>query len=222
MPPHTHLRTDMAILLNMSKRDIAQLDDLAKVSGLDVCRAAIVPHTIITEQHRMTAEFTKFVSTVFCGHMIGNAPETATTPMPGDTSLQLVDTSIDQVHTPVSEVFNLACATFTPRFPTSSFCTKSTQYVQDILAWGHDLWNRISIAILAKHFEQNRLNKAMFGLHPGVAHIDTVGRFQGKQADIVIVTLASENPGFFATNARQYVACSRGRHGLFIVGELAK
>ena len=222
LPPHTHLRSDMALPLRITKDDIAQLVDLAQVSGLDVCRAGIIPHTIITEQHRMTEVLTNFVSTVFCGHMIGHAPETATAPMPGDTSIHLVDTSIDQKHTPVNEMFNLTCATFTPRVPTSSFCTKSTRYVQDILAWGQDRWKGKSIAILANHFEQNRLNKAVFGSHPGVAHIDTVGRFQGKQADIVILTLASENPGFFATNARQYEACSRARHGLFIVGEIGK
>ena len=139
LPPHTHLRADMALPLNISKHNIAQLVDLAEVTGLDMCRASIVPHNIITEQHRMTAHLTKFVSTVFCGHMIGHAPETATTPVPADTRIHLVDTSIDRVHTPVREMFNLTCATFTPRVPTSSFCTKSTQYVQDILAWGHDL-----------------------------------------------------------------------------------
>ena len=94
-------------------------------------------------------------------------------------------------------MFNLTCATLTPRVPKSSFFTKSIRYVQDILAWGHDLWKAKSIAVLAKNLEQNRLNKAVFGSHPGVAHIDTVGRFQGKQADFVILTLACENPGFF-------------------------
>ena len=94
--------------------------------------------------------------------------------------------------------------------------------MQDILACGHDPWKGKFIAILANHFGQNRLNKAVFGSHPGLAHIDTVGRFQGKEADIVILTLASENAGFFATNAQQFIACSRARHGLFIVGEIAK
>ena len=70
LPPHTH----MALPLNISKHDIAQLVDLAEVSGLDVCRAGIIPHTVITEQHRMTEVLTIFVSTVFCGYMIGHAP----------------------------------------------------------------------------------------------------------------------------------------------------
>ena len=140
LPPHTHLRPDMALPLNISKHDIAQLVDLAEVSGLDICRAGIIRHTIITEQHRKTGVLTKFVSTVFCGHMIGHAPEPAAAPMPGDTSIHLVDTSIDQEHTTVNEMFNLTCATFAPRVPTLSFCKQSTRYVQDILAWGRDLW----------------------------------------------------------------------------------
>ena len=140
LPPHTHLRSDMALPLRISEHNIAQLVDLAEVSALDVCRAGIIPHTIITEQHQMTEILTKYVSTVFYGHVIGHAPETATAPMPGDTSIHLVDTSIDQEHTPVNEMFNLTCAIFTPRVPTSSFCTKSTRYVQVNLAWGQDLW----------------------------------------------------------------------------------
>ena len=222
LPSHTHLCSDTALLLRISKHNIAQLVVPAEVSGPDVCRAGIIPHTIITKQHRMTEVLTKFACTLFSGHMIGYAPESATAPMPGDTNIHLVDTSIDQEHTAVNEMFNLTCATFTPRIPSSSFCAKSTRYVQDILSLGRDLPKGKSMAILANNFEQNRLNKAVFGSHPRVADIDGDGQFQGKQADIVIITLASENPGFFATNARQYVACSRARQGLFIVGEIAK
>ena len=52
--------------------------------------------------------------------------------------------------------------------------------------------------------------------------IDTLGRFQGSQADVVILTLASMHPGFFTETTRQYVACSRARQALIIIGEIAK
>ena len=81
--------------------------------------------------------------------------------------------------------------------PNLSILGIAARHVNDVLHYAQNNWPKGSVAIISNHYEQNRLNKALFSSHESVSAIDTLGRFQGSQADVVILTLASIHPGFF-------------------------
>ena len=221
--PHTNLEKHYANELELTTEDMSRLIDDSKISILHMCAAGLVPHACIIEQHRMNKRLTDFINTFFCGLMVGSGGgQEPSYTLPNKSCIKLIDTSANAAFVPVDELFNLTCSAFQPRVATSAFSSIAARHVNDVLHYAQNDWPKGSVAIISNHYEQNRLNKALFSSHESVSAIDTLGRFQGSQADVVILTLASIHPGFFTETTRQYVASSRARQALIIIGEIAK
>lgn len=87
---------------------------------------------------------------------------------------------------------------------------------------------RITVAVITGYMEQVRmLERTMRPRSPGWTHLDialnTVDAFQGRQADMVVYSVARSNPfkhlGFLDQPPRLNVALSRGKDALVVVGD---
>lgn len=89
---------------------------------------------------------------------------------------------------------------------------------------------RVTVAVITGYMDQVRmLERTMRPRSPGWTHLDimlnTVDAFQGRQADMVVYSIARSNPfnhlGFLDQPPRLNVALSRGKDALVIVGDRA-
>ena len=208
--------------LGLTAEDMSRLINDNQISILHMCAAGLVPHACIIEQHRMNKRLTNFINTFFCRLMVGledKRPLTRCRTIPAynlSTHLSIPNLS------PVDNYLNRTCAAFRPPVANSAFSTIAARHVNDVLHHAKSNWPKCSVAIISNTYEQNRLNKAVFSSHESVSAIDTMGRFQGSQADVVILTLASMHPRFFTETTRQYVACWRACPAIISMGEIAR
>ena len=191
---------------------------------LDLCRDAFVPVVPIVEQHRMNHSLARMTNDLFSGLMVGHRNDSphddSSFLLPNGQMVLVIDT-FDYVSKPQSEYHELVRQQFYPRVETSPYNFTETKAVADLLSEGMLRgWKPQSVVILANYHEQNRLNSMLFQEHPLVKSVTTVGKFQGYQADVVILTLASSSVGFFDNFKRQYVALSRSRNALVVVGNI--
>ena len=193
---------------------------------LDLCRDAFVPVVPIVEQHRMNHSLARMTNDLLCGLMVGHRNDSphddSSFLLPNRQMVQVIDT-FDYVPNPQSEYHELVrrmrLVRRHPRVETSPYNFNETKAVADLLSEGMLRgWKPHSVVTLANYHEQNRFNSMLFQEHPLVQSATKIGKFQGDQTDVVILTLASSSVGFFDNFKRPYVASPRSRNALVVIG----
>ncbi len=176
----------------------------------------------LTVQYRMHEAIMDFSSQEFyegtliadvsvAGHTLDQLPGVASTPLT-DQPLMFVDTAGANLDERIEEDGE---SKYNP-----GEGKLIVQFVEELLEAGVD---REQIAIIAPYAAQSRWLRNRSVLRE--IEIDTVDGFQGREKDVVLITLTRSNErgeiGFLSDTRRSNVALTRARRKLIVVGDSA-
>ncbi len=204
----------------------SEQDDLRSVLGQSLfdrlLKARFQPGAIVLldEQHRMEASIARLISQVFYNGRVRNGPQTP----PGISVPPLLAASTVWVDTSDIES-NTEVRTGSGSLRNAAEAEVVWRVVRHLNGCVSD---EVSVGVITGYAEQKHLLRKLLAENSDAAlgrsvEVDTVDAFEGRERDVVIVSMVRSNRrgdvGFLRLQQRLNVALSRARRLLVVVGD---
>ena len=193
LPPYSKARSVLAHCAQLTQNPTIGSKGTLKCARINLCT-----------QHRMSVPLTQMISTVFYEGELRAADTTETQAQEEEEH----EPPIDWYHidgavrvTHDKSVYNPAEAAFVAQFI-------------------HGMPEHTAVSVLTYYDAQKvEIMRHMEQSHTAVVHVYNVDSYQGRENDVVVVSLATHHPSAFMLDRRRLnVACSRARKKLVFIG----